>query len=55
MTTIITEIPVLPGVADDPEGRDREKQRVEGEFQRLVFSYRSSPLVSCFHASFTFR
>src|SRR4051812_16150723 len=36
MTTIITEVPVLPRVADDPEALDRERQRLEGEFHRLV-------------------
>lgn len=41
MTTITTEVPgdLLPRVADDPEARDRERQRLEGEFQRLVMHF----------------
>src|SRR4051812_46085628 len=39
MTTIITEVNVLPRLADDPEARDRERQRLEGEFHRLVMLF----------------
>jgi hypothetical protein len=38
MTTLITEVPVVPSVAEDPEAHDREKQRLEGEFHRVFMS-----------------
>jgi hypothetical protein len=41
MTTITTEVPgnLLPTVADDPEARDRERQRLKEEFHRLVIHF----------------